>query len=146
MNAIDLGSVSIKSLAAGNNDAVDAVVSIWWKEIPSREAVFSQLGRADDFSLIAEYEGRLVGFILARSAYVGLPMVGVCLIHTIAVKPEYQQHGVGTLLVDKLKSDCKSKGIGTIRALVPTSNTRLASYCQELGFRPSTTINLDLTP
>lgn len=149
MNPIDRGAVKILGLTSSNVSAVDAVsavVSIWWGDVPAKEVALSSLGGADDFSLIAEYEGRLVGFALARLAYVGLPMACVCLIHSIAVKPDYQEQGVGTLLIEKLRGNCRAKGIKTVRALVPASNSRLVKYCEELGFQPSTTLNFDISP
>jgi len=149
MNPINRDALRILSLTSSNVSAVEAVrtvVSIWWRDVPSKEALLSQVGGADDFSLIAEYEGGLVGFVLARLVYVGLPMSGVCLIHTIVVKPDYQEQGVGTLLIEKLQENCKAKGIGTVRALISVSNSRLLKYCEQLGFRPSTTLNFDITP
>ncbi len=149
MNAINRDAVrtsNLDSSSIGARDAVSAVLSIWWRDMPSQEVVASQVGGADDLSLIAEYEGRLVGFVLARVAYVGLPMAGVCLIHSMAVLPEYREHGIGTLLVEKLRDSCKAKGIQTVRALVPAANTRLMNYCEELGFQPSSTLNFDIVP
>lgn len=85
----------------------------------------------------------MVGFILARLAYLGLPMTGVAVIHTIGIKPEYQDQGIGTLLVDRLESHCIIEGIEIMRALVPQYNTKLMKYVDDLGFRPSITINFD---
>ena len=138
-------TLGLESASVGTRDAVSAVLSIWWRDIPSKEALVSQLGGADDFSLVAECEGRLVGFVLARLAYVGVPMAGVCLIHSIAVLPDYQEHGIGTLLIEKLRDDCKAKGVHTLRALVPAGNARLTSICQELGFQRSPVVNFDIS-
>jgi len=148
MDPIDRNAVKILSIASSNistTDAISAVMSIWLGNIPLEEMELIQTGGADDFSLIAEHEGHLVGFALCRLAYVGLPLVRVCIIHSIAVKPDYQKQGIGTLMIEKLRSNCKAKGINTVRALIPASNSRLGKYCEELGFRPSTTLNFDIS-
>ena len=85
----------------------------------------------------------MVGFVLARLAYLGLPMTRVAVIHTVAVKPDYQDRGVGTLLVGRLESYCTAEGTKIMRVTFPQHNTKLAKYFEGLGFYPSTTINFD---
>jgi ribosomal protein S18 acetylase RimI-like enzyme len=101
------------------------------------------MGGRFDLSLIAEYEGHLIGFILARLIYAGLPMTGVAVMFFIAVKPEFQDKGIGTLLINTLKKNCKNAGIHTVRALVPQGDTRMMKYFEKSGFSRSQIINLD---
>jgi len=124
---------------------IKPVVSIWWAEIPGTASLAAQIKGNDNMSVIAEHEGHLVGFLLASLIHVGLPMVKVCLLHAIAVKPDYRQHGIGAMLINKLWEDCKGRGIKTMRALVPTDNITLKAYVEEWGFRPSTTVNYDMS-
>jgi ribosomal protein S18 acetylase RimI-like enzyme len=140
MNAIDRKKVIIRRMVSSD---ITPTLEIWWADIPQKEMVASQLHGPFDSSFIAEYEGRFVGFILARLIYTGLPMTGVGVIFFIAVKPDYQNCGVGTMLIEVLKSNCKAAGIETIRALVPQNDTRIKKYFEKLGFRDSSIINLD---
>ena len=142
MNEIDRNEIKIRRMVHRD---IKPILGIWWADISEQDKkkLASQLGGPLDLSFIAEYEGHLVGFILARLAYLSLPIAGVAVIHVIAVKPEYQDHGIGTLLVDRLENHCRSEGIETMRALVPQHNTKLMKYVDDLGFYPSITINFD---
>ena len=140
MKTIDLSSVKIRPMVTAD---ITSTLNIWWTDIPKKEMLASQMGGRFDLSLIAEYEGHLVGFLLARLIYAGLPMTGVAVIFFIAVKPEYQQHGIGSLLINTIKSHSKAAGIETVRALVPQNDTGMMKYFKKAGFSTSQIINLD---
>ena len=61
-------------------------------------------------SFIAEVEGHLAGFVLARLEYQGFPITGVAVIHTIAVEPGHQGQGIGSLLVDGYRVIVRLRG------------------------------------
>jgi ribosomal protein S18 acetylase RimI-like enzyme len=140
MKTIDFNAVKIRPMATGD---IASTLNIWWAEIPAKDILASQMGGRFELSLIAEYEGHLVGFLLARLIYAGLPMTGVAVMFFIAVNPEYQEQGIGSLLINTLKSNCKAAGIKTVRALVPKDDTRMMQYFKKAGFSPSQIINLD---
>ena len=85
-------------------------------------------------SFIAEVEGHLAGFILARLEYQGFPIDEVAVIHSMAVAPK---------LIDKLHNECKAKGIPTIRILIPKNDTELVKLFEHLGFSLSSYLNFD---
>jgi ribosomal protein S18 acetylase RimI-like enzyme len=122
---------------------ITPTLEIWWANIPEKERVASQLRGPLDLSFIAEYEGLLVGFILAKLVYAGMPMTGVGVIFLIAVNPDYQERGIGSMLIETLKSRCKSEGIETIRALIPRNDTKITKYFEKAGFRTSNIVNFD---
>jgi ribosomal protein S18 acetylase RimI-like enzyme len=129
------GTVTIRPLAYRD---VNSVLGLWWSSfITKKELVASQLGGRLDLSFIAELGGHLVGFILARIEYVGIPMTEVCVIHAVAVEPNYRRQGIGSLLINKLKSHCAGKGIPTMRALVSQDDSELLNYFKRLGFHGS---------
>jgi ribosomal protein S18 acetylase RimI-like enzyme len=140
MKSIDLKALKIRPMVT---DDITSTLNIWWTDVPKKEMVAAQMGGRFDLSLIAAYEGHLVGFILARLIYAGLPLTGVAVIFFIAVKPDYQGNDIGTLLIKTLKNNCKAAGIATVRALVPQHDARISEYFKKAGFNPSTTINLD---
>jgi ribosomal protein S18 acetylase RimI-like enzyme len=140
MKTIDFNAVTIRPMTTSD---IASTLNIWWAEIPGKDILASQMGGRFELSLIAEYEGHLVGFLLARLIYAGLPMTGVAVMFFIAVNPEYQEQGIGSLLINTLKSNCKAAGIKTVRALVPKDDTRMMQYFKKAGFSPSQIINLD---
>jgi ribosomal protein S18 acetylase RimI-like enzyme len=123
---------------------VDPVLGFWWSSfITNKEMVASQIGGRRDLSFVATFEGHLVGFILARIEYLGIPIKEVCAIQAIAVEPKYQRQGIGSLLISELKSTCESKGIPTMRAFVSENDSKLMNYFERLGFHRSDIINLE---
>ena len=140
MKTIDLNKVKIRPMVTGD---IASTLNIWWTDVPGKEVFASQMGGRFDLSLIAEYEGHLVGFLLARLIYSGLPMTGVAVMFFIAVNPDYQDSGIGSLLIETLKKNCKAAGIKTVRALVPQNDARMLKYFKKAGFNRSDIINLD---
>lgn len=140
MKAIDRSEVKIRSMVSSD---IFSTLNIWWADIPRKEVLASQLGGEKDLSLIAEYEGCLVGFVLARLIYAGLPISGVCVVLFMAVNPDYQNRGIGHMLLDTLKDNCKAKWIETLRLLVPKYDPGLKKYAEKMGFNSSSVMNFD---
>ena len=85
-------------------------------------------------SFVAEEDGELVGFILAeqQSAGYGLPP-GVRIV-AIAVHPEHRRKGIGRLLIQGLKNDTKSRGIGQIFSALRAEDERDLTFLASCGF------------
>jgi ribosomal protein S18 acetylase RimI-like enzyme len=96
-------------------------------------------------SFVAETGGKLIGFVLARLAYVYIPFTEVCIINGIAVAPEYQGQGIGSKMVKELISQCQDEDISTIRSLVREHDAELKKFIGRLGFIRSNIVNYDRT-
>jgi ribosomal protein S18 acetylase RimI-like enzyme len=140
VKAIDRNAVKIRRIVSGD---ITPTLGIWWADIPEKEMVASQLRGPLDLSFIAEYEGILVGFILATAVYAGLPMTGTGVVYLIAVNPDYQKSGIGKMLMSAFEKHCQSKGIKTLRAIIPEKDVTTIKYFTKAGFRRSTTVNYD---
>jgi ribosomal protein S18 acetylase RimI-like enzyme len=98
-----------------------------------------------DLSFVAEVEGKVIGFLMARLAYLMIPFTEVCILQGIVVDPDYQGRGIGGKLLDELLDHCHAEGINTIRAIVPSGNKKLSLFVEAHGFRRSTIVNYDKT-
>jgi ribosomal protein S18 acetylase RimI-like enzyme len=90
-----------------------------------------------DLSLVAEDDGKVVGFIWSRLALVGIPIDEVGIIHMLVVDPNYQKQGIAGKLVDALAKRCQDKGVKTVRAVIDERHWELQNYFQKHGFRRS---------
>jgi ribosomal protein S18 acetylase RimI-like enzyme len=134
--------VTIRPLVSSD---IDPILGFWWSSfISNKEMVASQLGGRRDLSFIANFEGHLVGFILARIEYLGIPIKEICVIHALAVEPNYQAKGIGSLLINELKNACKSRKILTMRAFVSEGDHKLMNYFERMGFKRSDILNMEL--
>ena len=98
-----------------------------------------------DLSFVAEVEGKVIGFIIARLAYVMIPLIEVCILQGILVGSDYRGRGIGGKLLGGLLDYCQAEEINTIRAIVPQGNEKLRLFIEAHGFRRSTIINYDKT-
>jgi ribosomal protein S18 acetylase RimI-like enzyme len=128
---------------------IDAVISLERKigggvsSINRRDLIITDPGGPLDFSFVYEVGGKIVGFILARLEYLGIPFVQICCINGVGVEREYQRQGVGSQLINRVLDLCYTEGISKARAFLDVENAELRSYAKELGFKPSNIINYD---
>ena len=102
--------------------------------ISSRDMIANDVGGRLDLSFVAEVEGTIVGFIIARLEYMGVPVFEVCLVHGIMIDPEYQSHGIGIKLVHELRDYCYLEDISPIRLLLANHDKRMQTFFGRLGF------------
>ena len=140
MKTVNKNEVKIRRMVSSD---ITPTLGILWANIPEKEMVADQLRGPRGLSFIAEYDGLLIGFILAKLEYSGFPMIGTGVVFLIAVNPEYQRSGIGTMLIDSLEKHCKSRGIAAIRAIVPKNDKRIIKYFSDAGFCESNIINYD---
>jgi len=129
---------------------IDAVISLMGKigegesSIGRQDLVTINMGGPLDFSFICEVDRTIVGFVLARLEYLGIPFVQICCINAIAVKREYQRQGIGSQLLNKVLDLCYAEGISKARAFIDKDDFELESFFKELGFMPSNILSYDV--
>jgi putative acetyltransferase len=87
-------------------------------------------GWIPDLSLVAEFDGAVIGHVVATRGYVGeWPALGL---GPLSVHPDHQRRGIGSALVNELLSRAGRRG-ETVVALLGDPN-----YYRRFGFREST--------
>lgn len=129
---------------------IDAVISLEREagggvgSISRRDLVIMDPGGPLDFSFVYEIDGKIVGFVLARLEYLGIPFIPICCINGIALDREYQRKGIGSQLLDNVLDLCYSEGISKARAFVDKDNMVLKEFIEESGFKQGNILNYDI--
>jgi len=129
---------------------IDAVISLEREigggltAVSRRDLIITDPGGPLDFSFVYEVGGKIVGFVLARLEYLGIPFVPICCISGVGVKREYQRQSIGSQLINKVLDLCYSEGISKARAFLDEDNAEIKIFAKELGFKPSNIINYDI--
>ncbi len=95
-------------------------------------------------SLVAEIEGKVVGFILADASgwEYGVPK-NIGWIDTIGVEPPYQKKGIGRILMQEMLNYMKKVGVDSVYTLVNWRDWGLLQFFDAMGFRRGDMINLE---
>jgi len=148
MSMMERGAVNIRRMTRSDINAVlalDRKIGGGESSITYKDMAATDLGGQLGLSFVSEVDGQVIGFILARLTYLGIPFTEVCVIHGIVVDPDYQRHGIGGRLVNALLSHCHAEEINTIRALIEEHDIELRRFAEQMGFHRSTIINYDKT-
>ena len=114
--------------------AIDRKITGVRRAITYTDLITGDLGGVLDLSVVAEVRGKVAGFILARHACVGEPIVEVGLIQVLGVDPDYWRQSIGTKLVNTLLGHCQSKGLKTVRAMINEDDSQLQQFFERTGF------------
>jgi len=88
--------------------------------------------RAEDIILIAEIEGKVLGFI---SSKLNDPEPQCACIDNIAVKPEYRGRRIGQRLLNQCISLLKARGVFFIHLLVGSDFPRSINFWEKNNFK-----------
>ena len=101
--------------------------------------------KSSEASLVAEAEGKIVGFVLGDVSgwEFGVPET-IGWIDTIGIDPDYQKKGVATLLAHELIKTLKAVGVKTIYTLVNWNDWDLLQFFRAMGFTRGDMLNLEL--
>ncbi|MBI4291549.1 MAG: GNAT family N-acetyltransferase [Betaproteobacteria bacterium] len=97
-------------------------------------------------SLVAEIDGKVVGFIMGDIYFgeFGIPETSAT-IDTLGVDPALQHHGIASDLMDQFIMNMKVAGVNKIYTLVNWEDFGLERFFSRHKFVPSKRINLELT-
>jgi len=115
--------------------AIDRKITGVRRAVTYTDLITGDLGGVLALSVVAEVNGQVAGFILARRAYVGEPVTEAGLIQILGVDPDYWRQGIATKLVDALLDTCRSKKLSAVRIIINERDSQLQGLFEHLGFR-----------
>jgi len=115
--------------------AIDRKITGVRRAITYTDLITGDLGGVLDLSVVAEFAGEVIGFILARHAFVGEPVVEAGLIQILGIDPDYWRQSIGTKLVNALVERCESKGLKTVRVMLDERDSQLHAFFANMKFR-----------
>jgi len=107
-----------------------------------KQIVREQTHRAEDVSLVAVYQGKVVGFMITYILSGGFGIEKSAWIAMFGVDPKFMGQGIGKKLAEEVFAFYKAKGITHIYTSVRWDSTDLLSFFKTLGFDRSDFINL----
>lgn len=94
-------------------------------------------------SVVAEQDGRVVGFIMARLDFGEFGHTEPeAVIDTIGVDPAFAHHHVGSALMSQLLANLSALRVEQVRTELEWNNFELLAFLEHCGFRPSQRIAL----
>jgi predicted N-acetyltransferase YhbS len=101
--------------------------------------------RLPSASLVAEADGKVVGFILGdASGYEYSVPENIGWIDTIGVDPAYQGQGIAQMLMKEVIANLKKVGVDTVYTMVSWPDWDLLKFFHAFGFQKGPLINLEL--
>lgn len=98
--------------------------------------------REDDACLVAEIDGRLVGFMISYIITAGFGMTKSAWIATVGVDPNCMGQGIGAGMAEQIFRYYHDQGVENVYTSVRWDSTDLLSFFKTLGFDRSNFINL----
>jgi ribosomal protein S18 acetylase RimI-like enzyme len=115
--------------------AIDRKISGTRRAVTYTDLFTGDLGGVLDLSFVAEVDGQIAGFILARRAYVGEPVAEVGLVQILGVDPDYQRRGIGSKLVEALLQAGQAENLKSVRIMVNERDSQLQDFFAQMGFK-----------
>ncbi len=91
---------------------------------------------------VAEYQGKVVGFMISYILTAGFGEAKSAWIATLGVDPNFMGQGIGAAMARKIFDIYKAAGIENVYTTVRWDSTALLSFFKTLGFDRSAFINL----
>ncbi|MFH1349821.1 MAG: GNAT family N-acetyltransferase [Pseudomonadota bacterium] len=135
----------IRSLNVEDADEIRRIQSAILQEpaqIDYRSVVEEQCRKTEDASFVAEFQGKVVGFMISYILSGGFGIEKSAWIAMLGVDPKYMGQGVGKRLAEEIFKFYSEREIRNIYTSVRWDSTDLLSFFKTLGFDRSNFINL----
>ncbi len=142
----NLEKVIIRPMEAGDIGAIfdiDRVLTGENRAVALTDLVSEDPGGPLDLSFVADVNGQVMGFLLARHAYIGEPVVDAGLIQGVGIHPLYQKRGLAGQLVQALVKKARSRKIKTLRVMLRGYDSIFEGFFSKMDFHKTPLIVYD---
>ncbi len=109
----------------------------WPFSQPGQDYFTKRLTHENSIFYIAERDEKIIGYILAYVDNHAVRTVNpICVIENTYVKEGFRGNGVGNLLIEKVKSECKERSAKVLRVQTYTDNKSAMNFYQKHGLKP----------
>ena len=132
------GKVRIRPMEPEDIDsvlAIDSKITGVRRAATYTDLIIGDLGKIPDLSFVAEVDGEVRGFLLARRAYLGEPFNEVGLIQILGVDPDHWRQGIATVMVNALVETCQEKKLNAVQIMIGERDSQLHNLFQRLSFK-----------
>ena len=145
---LETASVIVRSIREEDLAAITAIDAVsahherpqYFRMILERTRRLAEM----QMSLVAEAEGRVLGFVIASVYYGQYGIVEpAASIDAIGVALDVRGRGVGHALLQQLRSNLGALGVTTFRSEVPWSDFDLLAFFESEGFVPAPRLCLE---
>jgi GNAT superfamily N-acetyltransferase len=121
-----------RKITKADFDQIVEVIDRWWGGPISTFAhpiFFHELG---DNALIAEKEGRMIGFLLGFIVFKS-PKTGY--VHLVGIHPDFRRQGVGRVLYEQFTERCRGLGCQRMKAITTAGNEGSIRFHEAVGWK-----------
>lgn len=115
--------------------AIDRKITGMRRATTYTDLLIGDLGKIPDLSFVAEVNGEVQGFLLARRAYFGEPFTEVGLIQILGVDPDHWRQGIASKLINALVETSQAKKLSAVRIMVDEKDDQLKALFSHMGFK-----------
>ena len=94
----------------------------------------SFLGGQLAMSVVAEVEGKIVGFLFGQMVGSNYELGDIAVAQIIGVDPDYLHQRIGTRLVEAFMAFCKKQGIDKVHAMLSVHDWWMISFLRSMNF------------
>ena len=135
----------IRRLKVDDADAITEIYAAITRrtvEPDFKRVVEGHAQNGEEACFVAEYQGKVVGFMISYILTAGFGETKSAWIATVGVDPDYMGQGIGAEMARKIFEIYQAAGIEKVYTSVRWDSTDLLSFFKTLGFDRSEFINL----
>jgi ribosomal protein S18 acetylase RimI-like enzyme len=121
---------------------IDAAITKTGSTLDLRRIVGEEVKRATDASFVAEFDGKVVGYMITYITSGNFGLDKCAWIAMFGVDPKHMGRGIGKSLGEEIFEFYKDQGVTDVFTTVKWDSTDLLSFFKTLGFDRSDFINL----